>query len=143
MLALHALLPPHHSDRSISRSYSEFLKLSEALSITCPQSILPALPLAQTSAATDEEDGRLVKLAFQRWVARVTSDQAVMKDEEMRSFIESDFGVSRVARQRKMEEGIADSSHPPSSTLPGLGARLAPPSTSLAVPDSQGSKTTT
>lgn len=83
------------ADRSISRSYAEFLKLSDALSVTCPQSILPALPLAQTSAATDEEDDRLVKLAFQRWCGRVTSDPAVMKDEEMRSFIESDFGVGR------------------------------------------------
>lgn len=82
------------ADRSISRSYTEFTKLFEALAVTCPQSILPALPLAQTSAATDEEDDRLVKLAFQRWVGRVTSDAAVMRDEELRSFIESDFGVS-------------------------------------------------
>ncbi|ORY80719.1 Vps5 C terminal like-domain-containing protein [Leucosporidium creatinivorum] len=101
--------------RSISRSYSEFLKLSEALSITCPQSILPALPLAQTSAATDEEDDRLVKLAFQRWVGRVTSDQAVMKDEEMRSFIESDFGYTPRSRRK-----TGSSFHfPRGSRLPG------------------------
>lgn len=77
----------------MSRSYTEFGNLVSALSVTCPQSIVPALPLQQTSAATDEEDDRLIKSAFQKWVVRLTSDPAVIRDEETRSFIESDFGV--------------------------------------------------
>jgi hypothetical protein len=64
-----------------------------ALSVTCPQSIVPALPLAQTSASSDEEDDRLINSAFQKWAIRLTSDLAVIRDEETRSFIESDFGV--------------------------------------------------
>lgn len=54
---------------------------------------MPALPLAQTSAATDEEDDRLIKIAFQKWAVRLTSDPATIRDDETRSFIESDFGV--------------------------------------------------
>lgn len=81
------------ADRGVSRSYAEFQRFAEAIGASQPQSIIPALPLAQTSAATDEEDDRLVKAAFQRWVARLTADPGVMGDEELRSFIESDFGV--------------------------------------------------
>ena len=68
--------------------------MAEALAVTNPQSIIPALPLAQTSAATDEEDDRLVKLAFQKWLARIASDEALAREEELRRFIESEFGVS-------------------------------------------------
>ncbi|BGP22509.1 vacuolar protein sorting-associated protein VPS17 [Rhodotorula toruloides] len=107
----------HHSSyRSISRSYGEFMSLVSALSVTCPQSIVPALPLAQTSAASDEEDDRLIKAAFQKWVVRLTSDSAVVRDEEMRSFIESDFGYT--ARSRK-KSAAASFSFSRSSRLPG------------------------
>jgi hypothetical protein len=82
-----------HTDRGLSRSYSEFAHLVSALSVTCPQAIVPALPLSQTSAATDEEDDRLIKIAFQKWAVRLTSDPATIRDDETRSFIESDFGV--------------------------------------------------
>jgi len=54
---------------------------------------VPALPISQTSAATDDEDDRLIKSAFQRWVVRLTGDPAVIRDDETRSFVESDFGV--------------------------------------------------
>lgn len=86
----------HYSDRSISRSYTEFTKLIEAISATCPQSIVPALPLSQTSAGSDEEEDRVVKNNFQKWCARITTDKAIMKDDELRSFIEAEFGVCYV-----------------------------------------------
>lgn len=35
-----------------------------------------------------------MKLAFQTWVARITSDGAIVRDAELRNFIESEFGVS-------------------------------------------------
>ncbi|KAI0775354.1 Vps5 C terminal like-domain-containing protein [Irpex lacteus] len=50
------------------------------------------LPLAQTSAPTDEEDDRLVKIMLQRWLTRVCEDPILITEEEVRSFIESDFG---------------------------------------------------
>ncbi|GAA6041765.1 hypothetical protein JCM8097_008320 [Rhodosporidiobolus ruineniae] len=91
----------HHSTyRAVSRSYGEFMAFVSALSVTCPQSIVPALPLSQTSAATDEEDDRLIKSAFQKWVIRLTSDPAVIRDDETRSFIESDFGYTARAKKR-------------------------------------------
>jgi len=85
--------------------------------------IVPALPLPQTSATTDEEgqsspdflclmvdfqvrradpiviwcatDDRLVRIAIQRWFARICDDPIIQRDEELRSFVESDFGVSK------------------------------------------------
>ncbi|GJN88144.1 hypothetical protein Rhopal_001100-T1 [Rhodotorula paludigena] len=101
---------PH---RSVSRSYAEFGNLVSALSVTCPQSIVPALPLQQTSAATDEEDDRLIKSAFQKWVVRLTSDPAVIRDEEMRSFIESDFGYQARARKKSSTPFFSRSSRLP------------------------------
>jgi hypothetical protein len=80
-------------DRAVSRSYTEFTSYVSALSVTCPQSIIPALPLPQTSAATDEEDDRILKQQYQKWVVRLMQDQAVVRDEETRSFVENDFGV--------------------------------------------------
>lgn len=72
--------------------------------------IIPALPLATTSAVTDEEgtsvklvtshiaaetiDDRLVRIALQRWLTRICEDPVLLKDDELRAFIESDFGVS-------------------------------------------------
>ncbi|GAA5874904.1 hypothetical protein JCM8547_003606 [Rhodosporidiobolus lusitaniae] len=106
----------HHSSyRSVSRAYGEFMTFVSALSVTCPQSIVPALPLAQTSAATDEEDDRLIKSAFQKWAIRLTSDPAVIRDDETRSFIESDFGYTARARKRTAASGYFNRS----SRLPG------------------------
>lgn len=81
------------ADRNVSRSYSEFARFVDAIAANNPQSIIPALPLVQTSAATEEDDDRLVKAAFQRWVARITTDPSIARDDELRSFIESEFGV--------------------------------------------------
>ncbi|POY72934.1 hypothetical protein BMF94_4010 [Rhodotorula taiwanensis] len=106
----------HHSSyRGLSRSYTEFTYLVAALGVTCPQSIVPALPLSQTSAATDEEDDRLIKAAFQKWAVRLTSDPAAIRDDELRSFIESDFGYT-ARTKKKSSTGFSFSR---SSRLPG------------------------
>ncbi|TFY79628.1 hypothetical protein EWM64_g4384 [Hericium alpestre] len=53
--------------RNVSRSYVEFQQLADALIANNPQTLAsPPLPLAQTSAPTDEEDDRLVKIMLQR-----------------------------------------------------------------------------
>ncbi|SCV72472.1 BQ2448_4009 [Microbotryum intermedium] len=95
------------SYRSVSRSYSELVKFSEALAVTCPQSILPALPLAQTSALTNDEDDRLVKQSFQKWFARLSKDPGVLRDDEMRSFIESDFGYTPKSTSKRRSVSTA------------------------------------
>ena len=73
-----------------------------------PQTIIPALPLAQTSAPTDEEDDRLVKIMLQRWITRVCEDTILIHDEDVRSFIESDFGYQPMPRpKRKASSGFS------------------------------------
>ncbi|KAI6135050.1 Vps5 C terminal like-domain-containing protein [Pisolithus croceorrhizus] len=87
--------------RNVSRSYLEFQQFYEALLNSCPHTIIPALPLAQTSAPTDEEDDRLVRIMLQRWLTRISEDPVVMYDEDLRSFIESDFGYQPIPRPRR------------------------------------------
>lgn len=66
-----------------------------------PQTIIPCLPLAQTSAPTDEEDDRLVRIMLQRWLTRICLDPVLMADEDLRAFIESDFGYQPTQRPRR------------------------------------------
>ncbi|KAG8865405.1 Vacuolar protein sorting-associated protein 17 [Tulasnella sp. 330] len=96
--------------RNISRSYVEFQRFAEQITYSNPQTIVPALPLPQTSAPTDEEgvkDDRLVKVTLQRWFTRVCEDPILISDEEVRSFIESDFGYQPTVRpKRKISSGF-------------------------------------
>ncbi|KAF8897839.1 Vps5 C terminal like-domain-containing protein [Infundibulicybe gibba] len=87
--------------RNVSRSYLEFQQFYESVIHSNPQTIVPALPLAQTSAPTDEEDDRLVKIMLQRWITRVCEDPILVNDEDLRSFIESDFGYQPTPRPRR------------------------------------------
>ncbi|KAG7447449.1 uncharacterized protein BT62DRAFT_775120 [Guyanagaster necrorhizus] len=87
--------------RNVSRSYLEFQQFYESIVHSNPQTIVPALPLAQTSAPTDEEDDRLVRIMLQRWITRVCEDPILLHDEDLRSFIESDFGYQPTPRPRR------------------------------------------
>ncbi|ELU45566.1 vacuolar protein sorting-associated protein vps17 [Rhizoctonia solani AG-1 IA] len=48
-----------------------------------------------------QTDDRLVKVALQRWFTRVCEDQVLMREDEVRSFIESDFGYQPTPRPRR------------------------------------------
>jgi hypothetical protein len=61
--------------------------------------------LAQSSAPTDEEDDRLVKIMLQRWITRVCEDPILLHDEDVRSFIENDFGYQPTPRPRRKATG--------------------------------------
>ncbi|KAJ8086895.1 Vacuolar protein sorting-associated protein 17 [Marasmius tenuissimus] len=87
--------------RNVSRSYVEFQQFYETIIHSNPQTIVPALPPAQTSAPTDEEDDRLVRIMLQRWLTRVCEDPILIHDEDLRSFIESDFGYQPTPRPRR------------------------------------------
>ncbi|KAF5393144.1 hypothetical protein D9757_001320 [Collybiopsis confluens] len=87
--------------RNVSRSYAEFQQFYESIIHSNPQTITPALPLAQTSAPTDEEDDRLVRIMMQRWLTRVCEDPILLHDEDLRAFIESDFGYQPTPRPRR------------------------------------------
>ncbi|KAF7352566.1 Vacuolar protein sorting-associated protein 17 [Mycena venus] len=102
--------------RNVSRSYLEFQQFYDSVVHSNPQTIIPALPLAQTSAPTDEEDDRLVKIMLQRWITRVCEDPILVHDEDVRAFIESDFGYQPTPRPRRkttssfgiMRRGVPD-----------------------------------
>ncbi|CDZ98475.1 Membrane coat complex Retromer, subunit VPS5/SNX1, Sorting nexins, and related PX domain-containing proteins [Phaffia rhodozyma] len=87
--------------KNMQRSYVEFRLFADQLAIGNPQTIVAALPLPQSSAVTDEEDDRLVRIALQRWFSHVCEDTVLLQDEELRSFIESDFGYNPVPRARR------------------------------------------
>lgn len=98
--------------RSVSRSHTEFIKFAEAVSANNPQSIVPALPLVQSSSLNDQEDDRIVKANYGKWVARICLDGGIVRDEELRNFIESEFGVSsRLSssplRQKRLTTSLA------------------------------------
>ena len=80
--------------KPFSRSFAEFVALHSALAANHPQCIVPALPIPATSAATEDEEERLIRAAFQKWCDRVTKTHELMRDEEFRSFMEANFGVS-------------------------------------------------
>ncbi|KAG8925323.1 Vacuolar protein sorting-associated protein 17 [Tulasnella sp. 417] len=86
-----------------------------------PQTIVPALPLAQTSAPTDEEDDRLVKVMLQRWFTQISEDQILIllkrgspdEDEEQITarleltrlegqFFDATKAVDKLSRARKV-----------------------------------------
>ena len=87
--------------RNVSRSYVEFQQFYDAIAHNNPQTLVPALPLAQTSAPSDDEDDRLVRIMLQRWIVRVCTDPILLHDEELRSFVESDFGYQPTPRPRR------------------------------------------
>lgn len=102
--------------RNVSRSYVEFQMFYETIAQSNPQTIIPALPHPQTSAPTDEEDDRIVRIMLQRWLTRVCEDPILLGDEDLRSFIESDFGYQPTPRPKKkttsgfslMRRGVPD-----------------------------------
>ncbi|RUS29314.1 hypothetical protein BC938DRAFT_480805 [Jimgerdemannia flammicorona] len=78
--------------KSVERTYSEFERLHNHLSIVDEECLVPALPLFTTSAATPEEDERRARANMQRWFERITIHPRLSKDDELREFIQSDFG---------------------------------------------------
>ncbi|ODN89723.1 hypothetical protein L198_06417 [Cryptococcus wingfieldii CBS 7118] len=91
--------------KNMQRSYVEFQKFAEQVQLLCPQTIIPALPLPSTSAMTDEEDDRLVRIALQRWLSRVCEDPVLMKEHELRSFIEAEFSYNPITPQSARRAG--------------------------------------
>ncbi|KAK9355830.1 hypothetical protein V1523DRAFT_403598 [Lipomyces doorenjongii] len=93
--------------RDIRRTYNEFLKLFKHLSTANPECFVPTVPLDTTYAGpgTDEDEYR-IKVNFQKWLDRVTSNQILMRDEEMMYFIESDFGYSPMTKRKALATGL-------------------------------------
>jgi len=96
MLGEQTNLSTYHQShiKPFSRSYGEFIALHLALASNHPQLIIPALPLTETAAANADEEERLLRTSFQKWVDRIAKDYTLSRDDEVRSFLEAHFGVS-------------------------------------------------
>ncbi|CAG8784874.1 4736_t:CDS:2 [Gigaspora margarita] len=91
----------HTSYSHLERTYNEFERLYNSLSYSNPECIVPALPFSATSYQGTEEDERRVKNAMQQWVNRVSMNPILCHDEELRSFIETDFAFIPATKPRK------------------------------------------
>ena len=93
--------------RDVRRVHSEFTKLAAHLISSNPEAFVPAVPPSVTSAGagTDEDEAR-VKGSMQRWLNTVCGNDILIRDEEMRFFVESDFGYSPVVRMKQPATGV-------------------------------------
>jgi hypothetical protein len=93
--------------RDVRRLHSEFIKLAEHLISANPDALVPAVPPALTSAGagTDEDETR-VKALLQRWLNYVCSNDALIRDDEMVLFVESDFGYSPMVKRKQPATGV-------------------------------------
>ncbi|GBB85550.1 hypothetical protein RclHR1_12040002 [Rhizophagus clarus] len=85
----------------IERSYAEFERLFNALTYSNPECIVPALPFSSSSYQATEDDERRIKHSMQQWVNRVAMNPVLCHDEELRSFIETDFAFIPAIKLRK------------------------------------------
>lgn len=115
--------------RDIRRTHSEFVKFQEHLIASNPEAIVPTVPAPVTSAGagTEEDEGR-IKLAMQKWLNVVCSNDVLMRDEEMIYFVESDFGYSPVVQRKQPATGarrkyLKQFAPPPDDTPELLEAR--------------------
>ncbi|CAG8570220.1 1224_t:CDS:2 [Ambispora gerdemannii] len=79
----------------VERTYNEFERLYSALTCGNPECIVPALPIATSSFQATEEDERRIKNAMQQWINRITNNPFLRHDEELKSFIETDFAARK------------------------------------------------
>ncbi|KAI9751139.1 MAG: hypothetical protein M4579_006191 [Chaenotheca gracillima] len=93
--------------RDVRRTHSEFVKLAEYLISANPEALVPSVPPPVTAAGagTDEDEAR-VKVSLQRWLTTVCGNEVLMRDEEMRFFVESDFGYSPVVKLKQPATGV-------------------------------------
>lgn len=83
------------------------MKLASHLISANPETIVPAVPPAVTSAGagTDEDETR-VKALMQRWFNYVCSNEVLVRDDEMVLFVESDFGYSPLVKMKQPATGV-------------------------------------
>ncbi|KAL4753342.1 hypothetical protein BDW72DRAFT_191258 [Aspergillus terricola var. indicus] len=93
--------------RDVRRTHSEFGKLADHLISANPEALVPAVPapLTPAGAGTDEDEFR-VKASMQRWLNTVLNNEALIQDDEIVLFVESDFGYSPVVRMKQPATGV-------------------------------------
>ncbi|WAR55420.1 hypothetical protein PtB15_6B161 [Puccinia triticina] len=86
---------------NVSRSYKEFLAFHEALIANNSHTIVPPIPFPNTSAPNPADDDRLVASAFQQFFDRLLMNAFLRSDDELRVFLESDFGYTPQTKIKK------------------------------------------
>lgn len=112
---------------NVSRSYREILSFYESLSSNNPHTIVPPVPFPNTSAPSPADDDRLVASAFQQFFDRLLLNPFLTTDEELRAFLESDFGYTPQTKPKK--RAIGGGSGWLSKPAAGTTARTLPSST--------------
>ena len=93
--------------RDVRRTHAEFQKLGEHLVSSNPECMVPAVPPSATSAGVGtDEDERRVRGLVQRWLNVVCGNDVLMRDDEVRFFVEADFGYSPGVRLRQPATGV-------------------------------------
>lgn len=109
------------------RTHGEFAKLADHLIATYPECIIPAVPPSVTSyGAGSEEDERITRDAMQHWFNIVLAKPPIVPDDEVRYFIESDFGYSPMVDKGNPTSGLKrraiKAQGPPPEQTPELAA---------------------
>lgn len=86
---------------NVSRAYKEFLLFHESLTANNPHTIVPPVPFPNTSAPNSADDDRLVASAFQQFFDRLLLNPFLKNDNELRAFIESDFGYTPQTKPKR------------------------------------------
>lgn len=72
-----------------------------------PEALVPAVPPPVTPAgAGTEEDEVRVKASMQKWLNCALTNDALIQDDEVVLFVESDFGYSPVVRMKQPATGM-------------------------------------
>ncbi|EFP78282.1 uncharacterized protein PGTG_04238 [Puccinia graminis f. sp. tritici CRL 75-36-700-3] len=112
---------------NVSRAYKEFLSFHEALICNNPHTIVPPIPFPNTSAPSPADDDRLVASAFQQFFDRLLINNFLRNDDELRVFLESDFGYTPQTKIKK--RSITSGSGWLSKPAVGSSVRTLPSST--------------
>ncbi|KAI8452996.1 hypothetical protein BY996DRAFT_7186161 [Phakopsora pachyrhizi] len=93
---------------NVSRAYREFVAFHETISNNNPHTIPPPIPFPSTSAPNSADDDRLVASGFQQFFDRLLLDPSLRTDDELRCFLESDFGYTPQSKpKRRITSGSA------------------------------------
>ncbi|KAG5356099.1 Vacuolar protein sorting-associated protein 17 [Yarrowia sp. B02] len=95
--------------RDIRRTHSEFVALFEHLNganAECFVPAVPALPSGSIGNANNSHAAEQARKVMQTWLDRVCGDPILCRDDEMRFFVEADFGYSPNVKRRPPATGL-------------------------------------
>lgn len=95
--------------RDIRRTHGEFVALFEHLNganAECFVPAVPALPSGSIGNSNNTHAAEQARKVMQTWLDRVCGDPILCRDDEMRFFVEADFGYSPNVKRRPPATGL-------------------------------------